>query len=60
MLINDVFREFLYEIKIRNYTPRTIKSYKNNLAKFFRYCESELEFAGFKEMTKAVFELFKK
>ena len=51
MLINDVLREFLYEIKIRNYTPRTIKSYKNNLAKFFKYCENELEFTELEEIT---------
>ena len=43
MLLKDVLREFLYEIQIKNYTPRTIKGYKNNLAKFFKYCEIELE-----------------
>lgn len=51
MLINNVLREFLYEIKIRNYTPRTIKSYKNNLSEFFRYWGSELEFTELEEIS---------
>lgn len=28
MLLNDVLKEFLFEIKIRNNTPRTQKGYK--------------------------------
>lgn len=51
MILNDVLREFLYEIQIKNYTPRTIKGYKNNLAKFFKYCESELEILELEEIT---------
>lgn len=51
MLLNDVLKEFLYEIQIKNYTTRTIKSYKNNLAKFFKYCESELEITELEEIT---------
>ncbi|WP_294396964.1 tyrosine-type recombinase/integrase [uncultured Clostridium sp.] len=51
MLLKDVLKEFLYEIQIKNYTPRTIKSYKNNLAKFFKYCESELEIIELEEIT---------
>lgn len=51
MLLKDVLREFLYEIQIKNYTPRTIKGYKNNLAKFFKYCEIELEIVELEEIT---------
>lgn len=51
MLLNDVLREFLYEIQIKNYTSRTIKSYKNNLARFFKYCENELEITELEEIT---------
>ena len=29
MLIDDIYKEYIYEIKIRNYTERTIKGYKN-------------------------------
>ncbi|MEF9990988.1 MAG: hypothetical protein RRZ84_01685 [Romboutsia sp.] len=31
MLIDDVYKEYIYEIRTRNYTERTIKGYKNNL-----------------------------
>ena len=41
MLIDDVYKEYIYEIKTRNYTDRTIKGYKNNLNKFFTYCKNE-------------------
>ena len=51
MLLKDVLREFLYEIQIKNYTLRTIKGYKNNLAKFFKYCEIELEIVELEEIT---------
>lgn len=51
MILNHVLREFLYEIQIKNYTPRTIKGYKNNLAKLFKYCESELEILELEEIT---------
>lgn len=51
LILNDVLSEFLYEIQIKNYTPRTIRDYKNNLAKFFKYCESELEIGELEEIT---------
>ena len=31
MLLEDAIKEYVYEIQIRNYTPRTIKGYKNNV-----------------------------
>lgn len=51
MLLDDVFKEYLYEIRIRNYTERTIKGYKNNLNKFFTYCKTELEIVELEEIT---------
>lgn len=51
MLIDDIYREYLYEIKSKNYTERTIKGYKNNLAKFFKYCKEELELEELEEIT---------
>lgn len=35
MLINDVYREYMYEIKTKNYSERTIKGYKNNLQMYY-------------------------
>lgn len=51
MLINDVYREYMYEIKTKNYSERTIKGYKNNLNKFFNYCKSEFEVLELEEIT---------
>lgn len=51
MLLDDVFKEYLYEIRTRNYTERTIKGYKNNLNKFFTYCKTELEIVELEEIT---------
>lgn len=51
MLIDDVLREYLYDIKTRNYTERTMKGYRNNLKKFFSYCKSEFEFTEVEEIT---------
>lgn len=33
MLLEDAIKEYVYGIQIRNYTPRTIKGYKNNVRK---------------------------
>lgn len=51
MLLDDVFKEYLYEIRTRNYTERTIKGYKNNLNRFFSYCKTELEIIELEEIT---------
>lgn len=51
MLINDVYKEYIYEIKTRNYTERTIKGYKNNLNKFFTYCKEQHGLLEIEEVT---------
>lgn len=51
MLIDDVYKEYIYEIRIRNYTERTIKGYKNNLNKFFTYCKNEHRLLEIEEIT---------
>lgn len=51
MLIDDVYREYIYEIETRNYTDRTIKGYKNNLNKFFRYCKEQHELTELEEIS---------
>jgi len=30
MNLEDIYKEFLYDLEIKNYSPRTIKGYKNN------------------------------
>ena len=51
MLIDDVYKEYIYEIRTRNYTERTIKGYKNNLNRFFTYCKKEHELLEIEEIT---------
>lgn len=37
MLIQDAIKEYVYEMQIRNYTPRTIKTYRNCLLRYAEY-----------------------
>ena len=41
MRIDKAIRDFLIEIEIRKYTPKTIRSYRNNLSLFLRFCEEK-------------------
>ncbi|MGH4125310.1 MAG: tyrosine-type recombinase/integrase [Clostridium sp.] len=51
MLLNDVLKEFLFEIKIRNYSPRTQKGYKNNNALFHTWIDHEYQITELEEVT---------
>ena len=41
MKISAVIREYLIEIEVRKYTPKTIRGYRNSLNLFLRFCEQE-------------------
>ena len=41
MKIRTALREYLVEIEVRKYTPKTVRSYRNNLNLFLRFCEEE-------------------
>ncbi len=47
MLIEVAAKEYLVEIEVRKYTKKTIRSYRNNLNLFLRFCKEE---AGIEEM----------
>lgn len=49
-MLKDVLEEFLLELEIRNYSKRTLKSYKNNNRLFFTYLEKEFEITEIKEV----------
>lgn len=51
MKIKDAVREYIYEITLKNYTPRTIKGYKNNILKFTKYIENELSITELEEVS---------
>ncbi|WP_195542756.1 tyrosine-type recombinase/integrase [Massiliimalia timonensis] len=43
MKISDAITEYLIEIEIRKYTPKTIRTYKINLNLFLSFCETEVQ-----------------
>ena len=52
MLLDDVVKEFLFELQVKNYTPRTIKGYKNNIFRFAEYCKQEFNLYDLEEVNK--------
>ena len=41
MKTSAAIREYLIEIEVRKYTPKTIRGYRNSLNLFLRFCEQE-------------------
>ena len=58
MKISVAKREYLTEIEVRKFTLKTIKSYRNNLNLFLRFCEEEAHIMVVEEMTLAVVRQF--
>lgn len=56
MKIEQAFQDFIAEIEVRKYTPKTIRSYRNNLNLFLRFCEDneveEIEDVGLATVKK--------
>ncbi|WP_317326959.1 tyrosine-type recombinase/integrase [Turicibacter sanguinis] len=50
MLIKDVIKEYVFELQVQNYTPRTIKGYKNNTLRFAQYCTNEFQISNLEEI----------
>ena len=57
MEIQQGIKEFLIEIGVRKYTPRTIRGYRNNLNLFLRFC-TEHEIAAIENVTLATVKQF--
>lgn len=51
LFLDDVYEEFLYDLKIKNYSPRTIKGYKNNNKAFLNYLKNEFEIEEIEDIT---------
>ena len=47
LLLDDAYQEFLYDLKIKNYSPRTIKGYTNNNKAFLNYLKNEFDIEEF-------------
>ena len=43
MLLEDLLQEFIFDCRLRKLSERTIKTYHNNLARFFEILDQELE-----------------
>ena len=51
MLINDQLKEFIFDCEIRKISPRTLKSYRNNNQRFFKYTEQEFNITELEEFS---------
>lgn len=58
MKISVARREYLIEIEVRKFTPKTIRCYRNSLDLFLRFCEEEEKITEAEELTLAVVRQF--
>ena len=58
MKMQSAVEEYLVEIEVRKYTPKTIRSYRNNLNLFLRFCEQEAHIQEVEEINLAVVRQF--
>lgn len=50
MLLEDLLKEYRYDMKVRNYSERTIKTCYNSSLKFFTYCKREFGIEEIEDM----------
>ncbi|MDE6260850.1 MAG: tyrosine-type recombinase/integrase [Oscillospiraceae bacterium] len=60
MKIEHALKEYLLEIEVRRYTPRTIRSYRNNLNLFFRFATERLGIENVDEITLGTVKAYTK
>ena len=58
MKIKHALQEYLLEIEVRKYTPKTIRSYRNNLNLFVRYLDDETDVLDTEDLTLATVRQF--
>ena len=58
MKIEDASKEYLVEIEIKKFTPKTIRSYRNNLNMFVRYFKEVEKLESVKDLSLAVIRKF--
>lgn len=51
MLLSDILKEFLFEIKIKNYSVKTQKGYRNNNALFHNWLKNKYNIIELEEVT---------
>lgn len=60
MTIKQALREYLIEIEVRNYTQKTIRSYRNNLNMLVRFLEEQEDLTEIEDLTLASVRQFTK
>lgn len=58
MKISTAAKEYLIEIEVRKFTPKTIRSYRNNLNLFLRFCEEQAHVTDVEDLSLAVVRQF--
>lgn len=58
MRMDKAIRDFLIEIEVRKYTPKTIRSYRNNLSLFLRFCEEKAGIEDTEDLSLPVVKQF--
>ena len=58
MKIKQALEEYLLEIEVRKYTPKTVRSYRNNLNLFVRFLDEEAEVFDTEDLTLAAVRKF--
>ena len=52
MKISTAAKEYLIEIEVRKFTPKTIRSYRNNLNLFLRFCAEETDVTDIENLSQ--------
>ena len=60
MKIEQAIRDYLIEIEVRKYTPKTIKGYRTNLGLFLHFCKESNGTEDLEDVTPAVVRQFTK
>ncbi len=58
LLLEDVLKEFIFDCQIRNLSKRTIKSYKNNNMRFFKFIKQEYGIVELEEVNSKHIKLY--
>lgn len=51
MYLEDIYKEFLYDLEIKNYSAKTIKGYKNNNLRFLNYLKKNFQIEEVEDVT---------
>lgn len=60
MKLEVLVKEYLIEIEVRKYTPKTIRGYRNGLNLFLRFCRENLDLYEIDDVTLATVRQFTK